>query len=82
MATLSRDTSPEAEAVMIGILSRMPAWRRLELLEDACLAARSLARAGLRRRYPEASEPEIDRLLFGLLLGDELADKVYGPSPR
>ena len=30
MGTLSRDTSADAEAVMLGILRDMPAWRRLE----------------------------------------------------
>lgn len=82
MTTLSRDTSPEAEAVMLGILREMPAWRRLELLEDACEAACSLARAGLRRRHPDADEGEIERLLADLLLGEGLAERAYGPHPR
>jgi len=82
MATLSRDTLPEAEEVMIRILSDMPAWRRLQLLEDACDAARELARVGLKRRCPEASDSEVDRLLFDLLLGEELAEKAFGPRRR
>ena len=67
---------------MIGILRRMPAWRRLQLLDDACLAARTLARAGLRRRHPGATATEIERLLFDLLLGEDLAERAYGPGPR
>lgn len=34
--------------------------------------------AGLRRRYPDASEHEIRRRLADLLLGEELAKRVYG----
>jgi len=33
---------------------------------------------GLRSRYPQASEGELRRRLAGLILGDELARKVYG----
>jgi hypothetical protein len=79
MGTLSRDTSPEAEQVMIGILREMPPWRRLELLEDACLATLELARAGLRNRHPEADSEAIHRLLLDLTLGSELAEEAFGP---
>jgi hypothetical protein len=37
-----------------------------------------LAMAGLRRRYPNADNEEIRRRLADLLLGEELAHKVYG----
>ncbi len=79
MGTLSRDTSPDAEAVMLGILRDMPAWRRLELLDDACLATMELARVGLRSRNPDASEKTIERLLMDLILGETLAAAAFGP---
>jgi hypothetical protein len=37
-----------------------------------------LALAGLRSRYPQASETEMRRRPADLLLGEELARKVYG----
>jgi hypothetical protein len=64
---------------MLRIFRNMPAWRRLELLDDACLTVRELARAGLRSRHPGADSETIDRLLMDLMLGEELAEKVYGP---
>jgi len=79
MGTLSRDTSADAEAVMLGIFRDMPAWRRLELLDDACLAARDLARAGLRSRNPDACRETIERLLMDLILGEDLAAAAFGP---
>jgi len=79
MATLSRDTSPEAEAVMLEVFRAMPAWRRLEILDEACQTATELARAGLRSRHPEASPEKIERLLMDLVLGDELARAAFGP---
>ncbi len=39
----------------------------------------TLALAGLRNRHPQAGEAEIRRRLMDLLLGEELAAKVYGP---
>ena len=79
MGTLSRDTSADAEAVMLGILRDMPAWRRLELLDDACLTTMELARVGLRSRNPGVSGETIERLLMDLMLGETLAAAVYGP---
>lgn len=80
--TLSEDTDPEAERVQIEILRRMPAWRKVELIEDAIQTARALALAGLRQRNPTASPEELTRRLHGLWLGEELATRVYGPLPE
>jgi hypothetical protein len=77
--TLSRDTDPRAEAVQIEILRRMPSWRKVQLLDDAIQTGRALALAGLRARHPEATPEEIQRRLMDLLLGEELARRVYGP---
>jgi hypothetical protein len=82
MSTIARDTSAEAEAVMLEIYRKMPAWRRLELLDEACALSMELARAGLRRRHPDASEEAIERLLRDLMLGEDLAGVVYGPAER
>jgi len=40
--------------------------------------AHMLALIGLRSRYPLAGEAELQRWLAGLLLGEDLARKVYG----
>lgn len=73
------DTTPEAEAIAIGIYRDMPAWRKIQLVEDANRTARQLALAGLRSRYPDESDSRRRRRLFGLLLGEELACRIYGP---
>ena len=82
MSTLARDTSADAETVMLEIYRKMPAWRRLELLDEACALSIELARAGLSRRNPDASEEVIERLLRDLMLGEDLAAVVYGPTKR
>lgn len=80
--TLSPDTDPEAERIQIEIFRRMPAWRKVQLVEDANRTARQLALAGLRQRHPDAGPEELHRRLVGLFLGEELATQVYGPLPE
>jgi hypothetical protein len=72
------DTRPEMEALQIKLLREAPAWRKMEMLVSLNAAARELALAGLRRRYPLAGEAELRRRLADILLGEELALKVYG----
>ena len=73
------DTSPEAEEVVLGVYRRMPPWRKLELVDDAIRTSRQLAMMGLRLRHPEESPARLQRRLLGLVLGEALAEKVYGP---
>jgi len=75
------DTTPEAERVQIQILRSMPSWQRFKLINDMIVTSRKLALAGLRERFPNASERELRRRLATLLLGSELAARVYGPEP-
>lgn len=79
MAPLSLDTNPEAEKVLLALMRQTPPWRKMELLDEVNAMAREFALAGLRKRYPAASEVELRRRLADLLLGPELALKVYGP---
>jgi len=48
------------------------------MLAQLNASAHTLAFMGLRSRYPNANETELRRRLAGLLLGEELARKVYG----
>lgn len=47
------------------------------MVADGWECSRELALAGLRWRHPEASEQTLQRRLTWLLLGDELALRVY-----
>jgi hypothetical protein len=81
MAPKLSDTSPEAERVQIKLLRVLPDWRKFRLLNDLIMTGRRLALAGLRERFPEASPDELRRRLATIVLGPELAAKVYGPEP-
>jgi hypothetical protein len=50
----------------------------MQMVAQLNASVRTLALAGLRSRYPQASEAELRRRLASLLLGDETARKVYG----
>jgi hypothetical protein len=43
---------------------------------------RTLAMAGLRQRHPDDTPAQRRRRLADLLLGPELATRVYGPLPE
>ena len=75
---VSADTSVKAERITLGIYRDMPAWRKMQLVEDASRTARQLGFMGIRARYGDESLPELRRRLLGLVLGEETADAVYG----
>ena len=66
------------EALHLRLLRESPPWRKMEMLAGLNASARMLALAGLRQRYPNASDDELRRRLADLLLGPDLAHKVYG----
>ena len=78
MGTLARDTDTSAEMELIAVMRTLPAWRKLELLDEACETTRALVLAGLRRRYPAISEKELHRILMDRLVGEEIAERVWG----
>jgi hypothetical protein len=77
--SLPNDTSPAAERVLVDIHRRMPAWRKVQLVDDANRMAAHLAMVGLRRRHPGESDARLRRRLLSLTLGAKLAERVYGP---
>ena len=78
MSVLSSDTHPKMEALQIQLWRQASPTRKMHMLAQLNTAARTLALTGLRSRYPKASEAELKRRLADLLLGEELARKVYG----
>ena len=72
------DTNPNAEAVLIALLRQAPAWRKFKMVGDLNATVKQFALAGIRQRHPHATEQEVNRHLADLLLGEELAAKVYG----
>jgi hypothetical protein len=78
MGLLLSDTHPKMEALHIQLLSQASPSKKLEMLAELNASARLLAIIGLRSRYPRESESRLIRRLAGMLLGEDLASKVYG----
>ncbi len=79
MSVLFPDTRPEAEAVLIQLLREAPPWRRLDMVWQMNEAVKTMMLNGLRERYPQDSPATLRRRMADLLLGHELATRVYGP---
>ena len=73
------DTHPQIEAYQVQLLREVPPWRKAHMLGQMYATVKQLAYQGLRRRHPGASETELRRRLADVLLGEDLAQQVYGP---
>ena len=78
MSALSSDTHPKMEALQIQLWRQASPTRKMHMLAQLNASAHRLALMGLRSRFPNANEAELRRRLADLLLGEELASKVYG----
>jgi hypothetical protein len=82
MSALFPDTHPKMEALQIELWRQASPTRKMNMLAQLNASARLLALTGLRAQYPHASEAELRRRLAALLLGEELARRVYGDLPH
>jgi hypothetical protein len=78
-APMISDTHPDIERLQLDLLRQAPAWRKAQMLGEMYASMKQLALSGLRSRHPEASQMELQRRLADLLLGADLAERVYGP---
>ena len=81
MTTLSPDTTPEAEAVLLELLRRAPVWKRLQMVDQMHEVLRQLAMADIRRRHPHADNDEIKRRLAARVLSRTEVINAYGWDP-
>lgn len=78
MSALYSDTHPKMEALQIQLWRQASPTRKMNMVAQLNASVRQLAMVGLRSRFPQANEAELRRKLADLLLGEELAQKVYG----
>jgi hypothetical protein len=77
MSVLSSDTHPKMEALQIQFIRRMPAWKKISMVDGLNDTVKTLAITGIKQRHPNATPEQIHRMLAELMLGAELARKVY-----
>lgn len=78
MSALFPDTHPKMEALQIQLWREASPTKKMQMVAQLNKSAHLLALTGLRSQFPQASEAELRFKLAGLLLGVELAQKVYG----
>lgn len=74
----SRDTSEAIDREVFDGLRAMTPLQRLQIAVRASRALHRLSVAGLRQRYPDASEEELGRRAGALRLGRELTLMAFG----
>ena len=74
---LSLDTSPEVEQRQVERWRQMTPAQKAAIVSGLTQAVHQLALAGVRLRYPEASERELFLRLALITLGDDLARRAY-----
>lgn len=77
MSQLFSDTDPKIEAMQIEIIKRMPAWKKMSMVDGLNELTKTLAFAGIKQRHPNATPEQARRILAGLIFGEDLARKAY-----
>jgi hypothetical protein len=72
------DTTADMAARQFDLYRQMTAAEKARRVSDLTRGSCVLALAGLRRRYPNAGEPELLLRLTALRLGAEIVTRAYG----
>ena len=82
MSSLLSDLAPDTEVLLTEHWRTTPVWQKLVEIHELNETLKTLAFSDLRRRYPHASEAQLQRRVAERWLGAELARHVYGPLPE
>jgi hypothetical protein len=76
MPTLSTDTNPQIEKILIGMLRSAKPERKLQMVTQMNHTVLAFMHAGLKQRNPDASAEALHCMLGELILGKDMAQKV------
>lgn len=77
MSALSSDTHPKMETMQIQAIRSMPSWKKISIVNDLNEMVKAMALSGIKQRCPTATPQEVHFMLAEIMLGAELARKVY-----
>jgi hypothetical protein len=77
MGAYYSDTHPKIEQMQIELIRKMPSWKKFAAVDDLNETVKTLAISGIKQRHPQATPAQVQRMLADILLGPELARKVY-----
>lgn len=78
----SGDTAYEIERLMIEAWRAMSPAEKARQVCDACRVVDQLARAGVRTRFPDASDRKVRLRIAAMRLDPDLMRDVYGWDPH
>jgi hypothetical protein len=78
----SLDTDAATDRYLFTRLRALTPWRKAEMLSVSTRAAYDLAMAGLRQRYPSATDDELRKRYAALVLGREASMALFGWDPE
>jgi hypothetical protein len=79
---LALDTAPEARKLQIARWAESSPARKVEMIQALCRDVRTLARAGIRLRFPDASPREQLLRLGALTIERRLMIEAFGWDPE
>jgi len=79
--TQSRDTSPEAEAMLLSLWRAMEPWQKFALVSSLQRMADGAAIIGILDRHPGAEDDELRRRLAALRYGRDFSAEHLGWDP-
>jgi hypothetical protein len=77
-----RDTTERADELQFELLRAMTPQQRGEIFTALTLAVQDLAMAGMRLRFPNATDDELRLRLAVQRLGRDVVKRVWGWSPE
>jgi hypothetical protein len=80
--TLSADTSPQIEALMIDLIRKQSPEQRAQKVLALNNRARAMQLVGIRRRHPEADERELRMRLASLWLDRQTMIRLFAWDPE
>lgn len=80
--TQSRDTARETERIQVEAWRRMAPAQKLRIVSELVRATEELARAGIRERYPDAGEREVELHLRALRLDRATMIRLFDWDPE
>lgn len=72
------DTPKEVLEIQYDLYRKMTPAKKFRIICDAYRFGQSLARQGIRMRYPDATDKQVKQIWAKEHLGKELYDKIYG----
>lgn len=76
MKTLSRDTHPKAEEVLIGLIRKASVAKRISRMHSLTRTILRLSKRAIAKAHPGLSEQELNMLFVKIHYGEELANRL------